>query len=91
MEITTRAGSVVSSQISKMGAVSLDGGEFRIPGNMNKPFNIKNDGDEAVELEVLLDRNAEGDYVTTKFEPGWNPEIVRAVKSGDVTNIKWGY
>ena len=84
----TRIGSIVSAQIGRMGTVSLADGEFRLPNNT--PFNIKNDGDEAVELEVLLDKNAEGDYINTKFEPGWNPEIVRAIKSGDVSNIKWG-
>ena len=85
----TRIGSIVSSQIGRMGAIDLSEGEFRLPDGM--AFNIKNDGADAVELDVILDKMAEGDYVTTKFYPGWNMEIVRAVKSDDtVTGLFWG-
>lgn len=75
----TRIGAVVSSQIARMGTISLTNGAFRLPGNV--PFNIKNDGTESVTLQVTLDKMADGEYVTTKFEPGWNPEIVKEVKS----------
>jgi hypothetical protein len=85
----TRVGSIVSSQIGRMGSVSYTDGVFRLPNNT--PFNIKNDGDEPVELEVQLDKMADGSTITTMFEPGWNPEIVKAILGGDVTNIKWGY
>lgn len=84
----TRIGSNVSAQIGRMGVVSLTNGSFRLPGNT--PFNIKNDGEDPVELTVCLDKMAEGEYITTMFDPGWNPEIVREIKSGDVSNIKWG-
>jgi len=85
----TRIGSIVSSQIGRMGAIDLSEGEFRLSDGMG--FNIKNDGDAAVSLDVILDKMAEGDYVTTKFYPGWNKEIVRAVKSDDtVTGLFWG-
>ena len=85
----TRVGSIVSSQIGRMGSVSYTDGKFSLPNK--ERFNIKTDGDEAVELTVVLDKMADGTSVTTKFEPGWNPEIVREIIGGDVTNIKWGY
>lgn len=86
----TRVGSVVSAQIGRMGEITFTDGVFRLPNNV--PFNIKNDGDEAVELEVTLDKMAEGDFVTTMFEPGWNPEIVRVVKEpSDDADLKFGY
>ena len=85
----TRIGSIVSSQIGRMGAIDLSEGEFRLQDGMG--FNIKNDGSEAVSLSVILDKGAEGDYITTKFYPGWNKEIVRAVKSEDtVEDLFWG-
>ena len=85
----TRVGSIVSAQIGRMGEVSLTNGPFRLPNNV--PFNIKNDGEDPVELVVCLDKMADGEYITTSFAPGWNPEIVREIKSGTVTNIKYGY
>lgn len=73
-----------------MGEIEFTDGEFRLSGNT--PFNIKNDGEEAVTLTVLLDKMAEGDYIETKFDPGWNPEIVRAVKEPEGTvDLKYGY
>jgi hypothetical protein len=35
----------------------------------------------------------DGEFVETKFEIGWNPEIVKAVKQTSLSNlnIKWGY
>ena len=86
----TRVGSVVSAQIGRMGAISFTDGEFRLPNNT--PFNIKNDGEDAVKLEVTLDKMAEGDWIETSFAPGWNPEIVRAVKEPEGTvDLKYGY
>lgn len=89
---TTRAGEVVSAQISKMGAVTgLDTDNFSIP---TIPFNLKNDGDDVVELEVNLWDMEIGEFVKTVFDVGWNPEIIREIKTNaDAAdmNLKWGY
>ena len=82
---------MVSAQIGKMGVISgLDTANFV----MNEtPFNIKNDGAEAVELEVNLWSMEPGQFVKTRFEVGWNPEIVREIKQTSTTNLnlKWGF
>lgn len=86
----TRIGAGVSAQIARMGEITFTDGEFRIPNNV--PFQIKNDGEEAVTLEVLLDQMWEGNFIETSFAPGWNPEIVRAVKEPEGTvDLKYGY
>jgi hypothetical protein len=85
-----RNGDMVSPQISVMGVLSTEN-DFSLKGT---PFCIKNDGETAVWLEVNLKGMKEGDYVQTLFEIGWNPEIVRKVKSNsdyDIQNLKWGY
>lgn len=83
---------MVSAQISKMGAVTgLDTGNFSIP---TVPFNLKNDGDDVVELEVNLWDMKPGEYVKTIFEVGWNCEIVREIRQDANAadfNLKWGY
>lgn len=88
---TTRMGAVVSAQISKMGEVTnLGTANFSVAGT---PFNIKNDGETAVVLEVNLWDMEEGTFIATRFETGWNPEIVREIKqNGVLTNpsLKWG-
>lgn len=86
----TRIGSNVSAQIGRMGEIEFTDGKFRLPNNI--PFNIKNDGEDSVKLEVILDKMAEGEFVETSFAPGWNPEIVRVVREpeGDV-DLKYGY
>lgn len=85
----TRIGSIVSAQIGRMGEIEFTDGVFRLPEN--KGFNIKNDGEDPVKLEVTLDKMAEGAFVETSFAPGWNPEIVRVVKEPEGTvDIKWG-
>ena len=85
----TRIGSIVSAQIGRMGVIEFSDGVFRLPNNSG--FNIKNDGEEPVTLEVTLDKMAEGDFVETKFDTGWNPEIVRVVKEpASEVDIKYG-
>ena len=82
---------MVSAQIGKMGVISgLDTANFVMS---ETPFNIKNDGSEAVELEVRLWSMEPGQFVKTRFEMGWNPEIVREIKqtSNANLNLKWGY
>lgn len=88
----TRSNEVVSAQIGKMGAITgLQDGNFSLEGGM--PFNIKNDGEEQVELEVKLAGDETDSFVSTVFYPGWNPEIVNAVKQTSQAdlNLKWGY
>ena len=87
--MNNRNGDVVSPQVSVMGAVEFTGGE-----NFKKdtPFCIKNDGDTAVVLEVNLWGMPEGAFIATRFETGWNPEIVREIKATSRTNaLLWGY
>jgi hypothetical protein len=82
---------MVSPQIGNMGAVSdLNNSNFSIPGN---PFNLKNDGETAVTLSVNLWSMEPGEFVATRFETGWNPEIIREIQQTSISglNLKWGY
>lgn len=85
--MTNRNGDLVSAQISVAGPVAFNGGRFRL----DTPFCVKNDG-EAVMLEVNLWGMPEGEFITTRFETGWNPEIVREIKeTSQKTALIWGY
>lgn len=84
-KIETRSNVTTSIQVAYMGEVSST------PFKLDLGFCIKNDDEEPVELEVNLIGMPEGEYITTSFAPGWNPEIVREIKSGDVSAIKYGY
>lgn len=87
----TRSGEQVSAQIGKMGVITPDKSGFSMPDG--QCFNIKNDGDEPVILSVRLAGMKDGDFIETKFDCGWNPEIVRAIAPGSLTdtNLKWGF
>jgi hypothetical protein len=87
--MNNRAGGEVSPQISEMGAITgLDSANFSLP---NKSFNIKNDNAAEVTLEVNLSDMDKGTYISTKFEVGWNPEIVREIKMTSAGgDLKWG-
>lgn len=88
----TRSGEMVSAQIGKMGVINdLQTGNFSLPDGQY--FNIKNDGTQAVSLQVQLAGMADGEFVETKFEIGWNPEIIKVVKQTSLSsiNLKWGY
>ena len=89
MDNTQRLNAPVSMQIARMGEIAFTNGKFSLPGELG--FNIKNDSDEPVSVEVRLDMMSEGETITTTFEPGWNPEIVKEViqPSGTV-DLKWG-
>ena len=53
---------------------------------------MKNDGETAVTLEVNLWGMPEGEFISTRFETGWNPEIIREIKKTSVaTALVWGY
>lgn len=84
-----RNGDVTSPQISVIGSITFaDSENFK----KDTPFCIKNDGDAAVVLEVNLWGMPEGEFIATRFETGWNPEIVREVKTTSQTNaLLWGY
>ncbi len=86
----TRGGEAVSAQIGKIGVVTgLANGNFKLEGI---PFNIKNDGQTAVELEVNLWGMDAGEFVKTRFEVGWNPEIIREIKQTSINaTLVWGY
>lgn len=82
---------MVSAQVGIMGTVTdLDTKDFSLADG--QPFNIKNDGIAPVELEVQLARMPDGETVTTKFDCGWNPEIVKVIKTTSLSNnLKFGY
>lgn len=89
---TTRSGEMVSAQIGRMGVVDgLQSGDFALLDG--QCFNVKNDGTQAVSLQVQLAGMADGEFVETKFEVGWNPEIIKVVKQTSLSgiNLKWGY
>lgn len=84
-----RNGDLTSPQISVIGNV-----EFTDSANFTKdtPFCIKNDGETAVTLEVNLWGMPEGEFISTRFETGWNPEIVRVIKyTSQNLTLLWGY
>lgn len=86
---TTRGGEVVSPQIGNIGVIDLINGNFKIE---EIPFNVKNDGETAVVLEVNLWGMKPGEFVSTRFETGWNPEIVREIKQTSINaTLLWGY
>jgi hypothetical protein len=88
----TRSGEMVSAQVGIMGTVTdLDTKDFSLADG--QPFNIKNDGIAPVELEVQLAGMPDGETVTTKFDCGWNPEIVKVIKATSLSsiNLKFGY
>lgn len=88
----TRSGEMVSAQIGKMGVIDgLQESDFSLPDG--QCFNVKNDGTQAVSLQVQLPGMESDEFVETKFEVGWNPEIIKIVKQTSLSsiNLKWGY
>ena len=88
----TRSGEMVSAQIGKMGVIAnLTDSNFTLTDG--QCFNIKNDGLQPVKLQIQLAGMANGEFIETTFEVGWNPEIVKAVKQTSLSsiNLKWGY
>lgn len=90
--MNTRSGESVSAQIGKMGTIAnLANADFQLADG--QPFNIKNDGISPVELEVQLAGMPDGTTIKTKFDCGWNPEIVKVIKATSLSgiNLKWGF
>lgn len=87
----TRSKQLVSAQIGVMGAITdLTSENFKL----DIPFNLKNDGETAITLEVNLYGMEPGVFVETRFEVGWNPEILREIKmdaSLNTYDLKYGY
>ena len=80
-------GKTVSLQISEMGVIDISS-EFSLDGG--RYFLVKNDNTEAVELTIALAGNP-SQYVTTVFQPGWNPEmVVKISANSSVSNLKYG-
>lgn len=88
--MNTRSNEMVSAQIGIMGTIQdLDKKDFQLDATA---FNIKNDGIQPVFLDVQLAGMKEGEFVNTRFETGWNPEIVMKVKrTSQSVNLKFGY
>ncbi|MDD3019459.1 MAG: hypothetical protein PHX61_00600 [Alphaproteobacteria bacterium] len=83
---------MVSAQIGKMGVITnLTNANFALADG--QCFNVKNDGLQPVKLQIQLAGMADGEFIETTFEVGWNPEIVKAVKQTSLSsiNLKWGY
>lgn len=92
-QISTRCGSIVSSQFGVIGEIDFSDVEvFSLPSGMG--FLVKNDGESAVELEVRLEKMAADEFMKTNFAVGWNPEIVKEIKTPSSTtglDLKYGY
>lgn len=90
-KIQAAGGEVVSFEINKFGVISdLNTANFLLQPGL--PFKIKNDGSEAVTLEVRLSKMEAGQFVSTKIDLGWNPENVVEIKSTATSvTLKWGY
>lgn len=81
-------GKTVSLQISEMGVIDISSNEFSLDGG--RYFLVKNDNTEAVELTIALAENP-SQYITTLFQPGWNPEmVVKVSANSSANNLKYG-
>ena len=85
--IYNRDGVACSLQYSVIGDIDTSGETFQLPNLQS--FNIKNNGGNAVELSVKLAGMEE--FVTTKFQPGWNPEIVIEIETNNESDLQYGY
>lgn len=66
-----------SLQVSRLSL--LPAGDFELPYGSNAVL-VKNITEDNVTVEVLL-KDLEGQYVSTVFYPGWNPELVIGIKA----------
>jgi len=90
--MNTRSGEMVSPQVAKFGNIEgLQDGNFSLADG--QAFLLKNEGTEDVSLEVTPAGSEDGVFIETRFETGWNPEIIKAVKQTSLSNVKlkWGY
>jgi len=88
-QIVNPDGAVVRMQVPNFGIIAdLASADFSLPDNV--PFLLKNDNPTDVILEVMP---AGGNsYVETNFGQGWNPELIKAIKTNvDGGSLLWGY
>jgi hypothetical protein len=89
----TRSGEYTSDQVAAFDTMDLSEANFKTEGDHN--FQVKNEGDDNVTLEVIPAAAAVDSttFISTVFYPGWNPEIVREVKKNTTEGLalKWGY
>ena len=65
----------------------IPAGDFKVPKGHDHVL-IKNITDDIIECQVKLVKNA--DYVTTALYPGWNPELVVAIKNVPAKSLQYG-
>lgn len=75
-----------SLQVSRLSL--LPAGDFELPYGSNAVL-VKNITEDNVTVEVLL-KDSEGQYVSTVFYPGWNPELVIGIKSVPESTLQVG-
>lgn len=87
-----RSGVMMSEQVAMFDTITdLGTADFTLPEGM--AFLIKNEGTTDVTLEVIPAASELETYQPVKFSPGWNPELVRAIKTNESTlpTLKYGY
>lgn len=75
-----------SLQVSRLSL--LPAGDFELPYGSNAVL-VKNITEDNITVEVLL-KDSEGQYVTTVFYPGWNPELVIGIKEVPENSLQVG-
>lgn len=84
----------MSGQIGRTGAINVSSSDFSLPDTGKSPtsFLVKNETDDPVEIDVIMAYDGRnGTPVSTLMYPGWNPELIIAVKQKNgVTGLKWG-
>lgn len=75
-----------SLQVSRL--FLLPAGNFELPVG-SKAVLIKNITEDNVTAEVLL-KDSDGQYVSTVFYPGWNPELVIGIKAVPENTLQAG-
>ena len=75
-----------SLQVSRL--YLLPAGDFELPYGSNAVL-VKNITDDNVTVEVLL-KDSEGQYVSTVFYPGLNPELVIGIKAVPESTLQVG-
>jgi hypothetical protein len=93
MGTTNRAGTKLSLAISRGSLIDFSQGDFKFldkNGNQ-KPFNIKNETAENIEIDGVLWDNPADLVETFVIYPGWNVEVFREIKAtaGDA-RIRYG-
>ena len=75
-----------SLQVSRLSL--LPAGNFELPYGSNAVL-VKNITEDNVTVEVLL-KDAEVQYISTVFYPGWNPELVIGIKAVPENTLQVG-